>query len=94
MEFLQHPPLSLGQLLGYRLLLHAAVATIPVRLRRMLGVRRLPGAILLGRGTIAVLRWALGSSPTWNLALVRVDAPIPAGYFRQPLPAAAIIPPG
>ena len=92
-EFLQRPPLSRSQLLGYRLLFHAAVATIPVRLRRMLGVRRWPGAILLGRGTIAVLRWALGSSPTWNLALVRVDAPIPSGYFRQPLPPAATIPP-
>ncbi len=92
--FLKRPPLSRSQLLGYRILFHAAVATIPVRLRRMLGVRRLPGAILLGRGAIAILRWALGSSPTWNLALIRVDAPIPAGFFHQPLPAAATIPPG
>lgn len=91
-EFLHRPPLARGQLLGYRVLFHAAVATIPVRLRRMLGVRRLPGAVLLGRGTIAVLRWALGSSPTWNLALIRVDAPIPSGYFHQPLPPAANLP--
>lgn len=93
-EFLQRPPLSRSQRLGYRILFHAAVATIPVRLRRMLGVRRLPGAILFGRGAVSILRWALGSSPTWNLALVRVDAPIPAGYFRQPLPAAATTSPG
>ncbi|MDF1595452.1 MAG: oxygenase MpaB family protein [Acidimicrobiia bacterium] len=84
--FLVHPPLSRMQRAGYRLLFNAAVATIPLRLRRMLGVRRLPGSRLVGRGTVATLRWALGSSPSWNLALVRVGAPIPEGLFVQPLP--------
>ena len=28
-----------------------------------------------------------GASPSWNLALVRCDSPIPEGLFRQPLPS-------
>ncbi|NIR38145.1 MAG: hypothetical protein GWN79_13930 [Actinobacteria bacterium] len=36
------------------------------------------------------LRWSLGSSPTWNLALVRVGAPIPDGLFHQPLPTESL----
>jgi hypothetical protein len=36
------------------------------------------------------LRWGLGASPSWNLALVRVGANIPAGRFRQPLPIEAL----
>jgi hypothetical protein len=31
------------------------------------------------------LRWTLGSSPSWHLALVRAGAPVPPGLFRQPL---------
>ena len=38
------------------------------------------------------LRWALGSSPSWHLALVRAGAPVPDGLFRQPLPPEAIAP--
>ncbi len=87
--FMHEPPLGRGQLLGYRLLYAAAVATIPVRLRTILGVKRRPGAIIAGRLAIRLLRWALGSSPSWNLALVRMDAPIPPGLFVQPLPTAA-----
>ena len=93
-EFLKRPPLPRSQLIGYRLLFHAAAATIPLRLRRLLGIRRLPGAKIVGRVTVSVLRWALGSSPTWNLALVRVGSPAPAGYFRQPLPPVAAGPTG
>ena len=53
-------------------------------------MRRIPGAILLGKVMVGFLRWNLGSSPTWNLALVRVGAPVPKGLFRQPLPPDAV----
>lgn len=92
-EFLKRPPLPRAQLIGYRLLFHAAAATIPGRIRTLLSVRRFPGAVVVGRLTVSALRWALGSSPTWNLALVRVGAPVPAGYFRQSLPPVAVPPP-
>ena len=85
-DFLRKPPLKLTIRLGYRVLFQAAVATLPRRIRRTLGLRRHPGAITAGRLLTRFLRWALGSSPTWNLALVRVGAPVPEGRFRQPLP--------
>ncbi|MCB2223375.1 MAG: DUF2236 domain-containing protein [Actinobacteria bacterium] len=88
--FLRRPPLPWTIRLGYRVLFQAAVATIPPRLRRTLGLRRHPGAITVGRLAVRFLRWALGSSPTWNLALVRVGAPVPEGRFRQPLPIDAL----
>jgi uncharacterized protein (DUF2236 family) len=84
--FLHRPPLRGGIRIGHRIIHQGAVATIPRRLRKILGVHRIPGAILATRLLIRFLRWALGSSPTWNLALVRVGAPIPEGLFRQPLP--------
>ncbi|MDX1689829.1 MAG: oxygenase MpaB family protein [Acidimicrobiia bacterium] len=84
--FLRDPPLTLGVKVGYRVLFHGAVATLPARIRQALGVRRVPGAILGAKALIGFLRWSLGSSPTWKLALVRVGAPIPEGRFRQPLP--------
>ncbi len=84
-SFLQSPPLPVGVRLGYKLLYAAAVATIPGRLRGVLGIRRVPGALLTGRLITRLLRWALGSSPSWHLALVRVRAPVPDGLFRQPL---------
>ena len=85
-EFLRRPPLRRTIRPGYRVLFQAAVATIPPGLRRTLGLRRHPGAIVAGRLLVRFLRWSLGSSPTWNLALVRVGAPVPEGVFRQPLP--------
>ena len=84
--FLRDPPLSRSQRIGYKLLFNAAVATVPARLRRILGVRRVPGSVWVGRRTVGVLRWALGSSPSWNLALIRTESPVPAGLFRQPPP--------
>jgi uncharacterized protein (DUF2236 family) len=84
--FLSDPPLSGSVRFGYRILQWGAVATIPKSMRTLLGVRRYPGAIALTRFMVGFLRWALGSSPSWNLALVRVGAEIPEGVFRQPLP--------
>lgn len=87
-RFLRSPPLPWTVRPAYWLLFQAAVATLPLRIRRILGVRRHPGAILVGRAATAFLRWALGSSPSWHLALLRVGADIPEDRFKQPLPAA------
>lgn len=82
-DFLRSPPLPLKVRLGYRVLYLAAVATIPAEIRRVLGVRRVPGAILVGKATTRFLRWALGSSPSWYIALTRVGALLPTGHrFR------------
>lgn len=86
-EFLRRPPLETpGQRVGYQMMQAAAVATLPERLRRVLDLKERPGALPVGRALISALRWALGMSPSWNLALVRVGAQVPPGLFRQPLP--------
>ncbi len=85
-DFLTDPPLEPGIKIGYKILMEAAVATIPRRIRSVLGLTKTPGAIGAGRMTTSGLRWALGSSPSWNLALIRCDAPVPEGIFKQPLP--------
>ena len=86
MEFLAAPPLSPAQKAGYRLLFNGALAVTPPRILDILGSRPLPGARRVCRAAVGFLRWALGASPSWNLALIRVGAPIPDGLFRQPLP--------
>jgi uncharacterized protein (DUF2236 family) len=88
-DFLTDPPLDPGLKLGYKFLLEAAVATLPIRIRDILGVTRTPGAITAGRAVVSGLRWALGASPSWQLALVRVGAQVPQGLFTQPLPVEA-----
>ena len=93
-SFLRKPPLPLPIRAGYSVLFAAAAATLPPPLRRILGVRRLPGAILSGRLMSRFLRWALGSSPSWHIALVRAGASVPPGMFRQPLPIAGVSPAG
>ena len=84
--FLRSPPLPAAVRIGYTLMFHAAAATIPPSMRRLLGVRRYPGAIVVGKAMSRFLRWALGSSPSWHVALVRTGVPVPEGVFRQPLP--------
>jgi uncharacterized protein (DUF2236 family) len=85
-DFLADPPLDPGLKVGYKTLFEAAVATIPTRVRSILGLTKVPGATSVGRVAVAGLRWALGYSPSWQLALVRTGAPIPDRKFRQPLP--------
>lgn len=85
-DFLADPPLDPGLKVGYKTLFEAAVATVPTRVRSILGLTKVPGAISVGRVAVAGLRWALGYSPSWQLALVRTGAPIPEGKFKQPLP--------
>lgn len=88
-SFLNSPPLALPVRFGYALLSQAAAATLPERIADVIGVDARPGAHRIGSGAIASLRWALGSSPSWHIALVRAEGSIPDGVFRQPLPTAA-----
>ncbi len=83
-DFLRVPPLPLHVRLAYRVLYWAAVATIPVSIRSVIGVKRKPGAVIMGRIAVIALRWVLGSSPAWYAALRRVGAELPDGHrFRQ-----------
>lgn len=88
-RFLRNPPLPLPVRAGYAGLFAAAVATVPTELRRLLGLVDVPGAELAGRAMVSFLRWSLGSSPSWHLALTRVGGEIPDGLFRRSLPEAS-----
>ena len=88
-RFLRRPPLPPGVRAAYGLLFRAAVATLPPRIRVITGVRSRPGDGRACHAAMTALRWALGSSPDWQLALARTGAAPPAGVtFRQPWPAA------
>jgi uncharacterized protein (DUF2236 family) len=82
-QFLRNPPLPPQVKVGYRLLLKAAIATVPPGIATVVGVQsgHLDGTV--GAATVRALRWALGSSPAWHVALVRSGAPVPDGMFRQ-----------
>lgn len=82
-DFLTSPPLSPGIKVGYMLLLEAAVVTLPERLMKILHLRPKPASRVVGRGAVNSLRWALGYSPSWALALRRVDADVPIDLFRR-----------
>lgn len=86
-RFLERPPLPVPVQLAYRRLFDAAVATIPVSIAELLELRADPLRERIGGMSVGALRWALGSSPSWHLALVRAGAPVPEGRFRQPLRA-------
>lgn len=81
--FLTDPPLPPTIKLGYRVLLEAAIVTIPRRIRDILGVSPAFGAIRVGRSVVGGLRWALGYSPSWRLALMRCDEEVPEHLFKQ-----------
>ena len=85
-RFLRRPPLNPAVMLSYRLMTRAAVATLPEQLRGVLAVRAHRGAIPVGRASMQSLRWALGYSPRWRVALLRVAAPIPEDRFKQKTP--------
>lgn len=82
-DFLTNPPLSPAIRVGYAVLREAAFAILPGRLAGILGVSPRPGAELVGRAGVAGLRWTLGYSPSWALALHRSGAPLPEGLFRR-----------
>lgn len=82
-DFLSDPPLSPGIKTGYMVLLEAAVYTLPARLIEILGVRPKAAADVVGRAGVGSLRWALGYSPSWALALQRTGREIPEELFRR-----------
>jgi hypothetical protein len=82
-DFLTDPPLEPGLKIGYKILMEAAVAILPRRVLAILGLTRTPGAVTAGRVAIAGLRWALGYSPSWQLALARTGSPIPPDRFKR-----------
>ncbi len=86
--FLRRPPLPAAVRVAYGWLFRAAVTTLPARIKEITGVSARPGDLSAGRAAVFALRWALGSSPDWQLALARTGAPAPPGVeFRQPWPA-------
>jgi uncharacterized protein (DUF2236 family) len=92
-EFLRLPPLPAAVRAAYGWLFRAAVATLPARIRLIVGLPGRPGDLQAGRVAVAALRWSLGSSPDWQLALARNGSPPPPGIrFRQPAPLT--LPPG
>ena len=64
---------------------HRVGRPLPERIRDITGVRPVTGAERIGQAALRGLRWALGSSPSWHIALVRTGTPVPDGLFRQPL---------
>jgi hypothetical protein len=89
--FLARPPLPTVARLPYQILFRAAAATLPPRVAGLLGVRTFPGAVGAGRSLVSVLRWSVGSSSSWWLALERVGAEPPKGiHFRYPPPVDGI----
>jgi len=87
-RFLHDPPLPGLASVGYRRLFAGAAATLTEPISDIVGVRGTRTGEWLGGITIRTLRWALGSSPSWWLALVRTGAPIPPGVtFRRSPPA-------
>jgi uncharacterized protein (DUF2236 family) len=85
--FLRHPPLPPPVRTAYHVLLRAAIATLPGRIRQITGLPSRPGDLTAGRAAVTALRWALGSSPDWQLALARTGS-TPSGQvrFRPPRP--------
>jgi uncharacterized protein (DUF2236 family) len=73
-RFLRRPPLPAGVRPAYGLLFRAAVATVPPRILRITGLRARPFDPRIGTASVQLLRWCLGSSPDWDLALARTAA--------------------
>jgi uncharacterized protein (DUF2236 family) len=89
--FLARPPLPPSARVPYQILVRAAAATLPRRIAEILGIRTPPGSIAAGKSLVSVLRWSIGASSSWWLALERVAAEPPQGiHFRYPPPVDGI----
>ena len=82
-SFLRNPPLQPGQLLGYRVVRAAAVATLPHSLAQLGGTSSRKVAVFGGRRLISSLRWAMKHSPAWKAALDRCGSSYDATKFRS-----------
>ena len=89
-RFLADPPLDPAVKVGYKVLAAAAIATLPSSVREVLGLTPRPGAQAVGGVTIKGMRWALGSSPRWRVALLRAGAEVPEHRFKQKTPFDAL----
>ncbi len=89
-EFLRRPPLSPGQRAGYRVLFAGAVATLPPRLREVLGLSRMRLGGVAGDLASRLLTWGLGDSPAWQVALARTGASPDVGDFRRAMRGAGV----
>jgi uncharacterized protein (DUF2236 family) len=84
-RFLRRPPLPWTVRAVYGILFRAAVATLPLEIRQIIGLRARAVDVEVGRTVMMALRQALCASPDWQLALIRTGAPPPPGVrFRQP----------
>ena len=87
-DFLRQPPLPARQRLGYDVLMHAAITTMPPELTSVLGLKARPGARQSAAALLRFLRWGLRNSPSWRAALDRCGAPYDPSKFREmPAPA-------
>ena len=85
--FLRNPPLPRTVVPAYELLFHAAAATVPSRIAEILRVKRYTWAPRAGDTLTKGLRWSLGASPSWWLALERTESAPPTGVrFLRPPP--------
>jgi uncharacterized protein (DUF2236 family) len=85
-DFLRDPPLDPAAKIAYQVLASPAITTVPARIRHVLGVKPRPGARRVGRASMLGMRWALGASPRWRQALLRVGAPVDERQFKQKRP--------
>jgi uncharacterized protein (DUF2236 family) len=83
-RFLRRPPLPWTVRAAYGLLFRAAAATLPARIRRILGLRGRRVDVYAGRAAVMALRQALRASPDWQLALIRTGAAPPPGVRFRP----------
>ena len=85
--FLRNPPLPPTVLPAYRILFQAAASTVPSRIAQILDIRRYAWSLPSGNALTKALRWSLGASPSWQLALERTGGMQPEGVsFLRPAP--------
>ena len=73
-EFLANPPFPAPVKAVYKVLFHAAAATIPETLLDLLGLDPPQASLAAGKAVSGTLRWALGSSPSWARAQARAES--------------------
>ncbi len=82
-DFLRQPPLPARQRVGYDVLMHGAISTMPPELTNVLGLKARPGARMCAAALLRFLRWGLRNSPSWRAALDRCGAVYDPAKFRE-----------